>query len=332
MATEATHDTGGYILHHLTYLQLDLHTRKIVEGATGFWVLNLDSVLFSLALALIFIFMFHSAARKATSGVPGKWQNFIELCIEFVDGQVKDAYHHGAKFVAPMALLVGFWVFFMNFMDLLPIDLLPKLAGSAGVEHLRVVPSADPNVALGMSLTVFLIAFVYSFVAKGFKGVGAEFLFHPFGKWMMPVNFVLKCVEELAKPISLGLRLFGNMYAGEIIFVLLACFTLSLGTPAASTALNLTSFFVFAGLALLTVGLFAYGKGRLWGVFAPLFLLLGVPVFGILGWLPAAGTSAYSQVLLATGWTIFHVLIISLQAYIFMVLTVVYMAMAADHH
>ncbi|MGH8121376.1 MAG: F0F1 ATP synthase subunit A [Rudaea sp.] len=279
MATEATHDVSSYILHHLTYLQLDLRTWKIVEGATGFWVLNLDSVLFSLALAFIFIIMFHGAARKASSGVPGRWQNFIELCTEFVDSQVKDAYHHGAPFVAPMALLVGFWVFFMNFMDLLPIDLLPKLARGAGVEHLRVVPSADPNIALGMSLTVFLIAFGYSLVAKGIRGVGAEFLFHPFGKWMMPVNFLLKCVEELAKPISLGLRLFGNMYAGEIIFILLACFTLN--------------------YSFTSVG-------------------------GNLGFLV--------QILLATGWTIFHVLIISLQAYIFMVLTVVYMAMAADHH
>jgi len=167
----------------------------------------------------------------------------------------------------------------MNFMDLLPIDLLPKIGGGLGVDHLRVVPSADPNVALGMSITVFVIAFGYSFVAKGFKGVGAEFLFHPFGKWMMPVNFLLKCVEELAKPVSLGLRLFGNMYAGEIIFILLACFTLNYVPTSLGDNLG--------------------------------FLV---------------------QVLLATGWTIFHVLIISLQAYIFMVLTVVYMAMAADHH
>ena len=332
MAAEGSHDSGAYIMHHLTYLQLDLRTWKVVENATGFWVLNLDSVVFAVVLAAIFVLMFRIAARKATSGVPGKWQNFIEMCIGFVDSQVKDAYHHDARFVAPMTLLVGAWVFFMNFMDLLPIDLLPGLAGSAGVGHLRVVPSADPNVALGMSLTVFLIAFGYSFVAKGLKGVGAEFLFHPFGKWLLPVNFVLKCVEELAKPVSLGLRLFGNMYAGEIIFILLACFTLGLSTPAASTALNLTSFFIFAALALLTVGLFAYGKGRIWRAYAPLALLLGIPFLGIFGWLPAAGTSAYTQVLLATGWTIFHVLIITLQAYIFMVLTVVYMAMAADHH
>ncbi|MGH8041123.1 MAG: F0F1 ATP synthase subunit A [Rudaea sp.] len=286
MATEAAHDAGHYILHHLTYLQLDLHTGKIVENASGFWVLNLDSVFFSLVLAVLFILMFGSVARRANAGVPGKWQNFVEMCIGFVDSQVKDTYHHGAKFVAPMALLVGFWVFFMNFMDLLPIDLLPTIGGSLGVGHLRTVPSADPNIALGMSLTVFVIAMSYSFVAKGFKGVGAEFLFHPFAAKnpivqapLSVVNFLLKCVEELAKPVSLGLRLFGNMYAGEIIFILLACFTL-----------NYTPTSLGDNLGFLV------------------------------------------QVLLATGWTIFHVLIISLQAYIFMVLTVVYMAMAADHH
>src|SRR5579885_3895656 len=279
MATETTHDTGGYILHHLTFLQYDLQKKEIVENATGFWVLNLDSVFFSVLLGLVFFFLFWAAARKASPNVPGRFQNFIELCIEFVDSQVKDAYHHGAKFVAPMALTVVMWVFLMNFMDMLPVDLLPWLAGKAGVEHLRILPSADPNIALAMSLTVFLTAFVYSFAAKGVKGVGAEFLFHPFGKWLLPVNFLLKCVEELSKPISQGLRLFGNMYAGEIIFILLACFTLNYEFSSVGSNLGLLA-----------------------------------------------------QILLATGWAIFHILIITLQAYIFMVLTVVYMAMAADHH
>lgn len=286
MASEGGHDSSHYILHHLTNLKLDLHTMSINPEATGFWVVHLDSMFFSVVLALIFVAMFRIAARKATSGVPGKWQNFIELCIEFVDSQVKDAFHHQSKFVAPMALLVGFWVFLMNFMDMLPVDILPATAHGIGVEHLRVVPSTDPNVALGMSLTVFLIAFGYSFVKKGVGGVGAEFLFHPFSASnifakivLMPVNFLLKLVEELAKPLSLGLRLFGNMYAGEMIFILLACFTLNY---------SITSL----------------GNN------------LGMLV----------------QILLATGWTIFHILIISLQAYIFMVLTVVYMAMAADHH
>jgi F-type H+-transporting ATPase subunit a len=286
MASEGGHDSSSYILHHLTNLKLDLHTMSVNPEATGFWVLHLDSVIFSLVLAAIFVVMFRLAARKATSGVPGKWQNFIELCVEFIDSQVKDAFHHKSKFVAPLALTVGTWVLFMNIMDMLPVDLLPWLGGLVGVEHLRTVPSTDPNVALGMSLTVFLIAFGYSFVKKGIGGVGSEFLFHPFSAdniivkiLLMPINFLLKTVEELAKPLSLGLRLFGNMYAGEMIFILLACFTLNYS-------------------------------------FTSLGSNLGLLV----------------QVLLATGWTIFHILIISLQAYIFMVLTVVYMAMAADHH
>jgi len=327
MATEGTHDTSSYILHHLTNLKLDLHTMRIDPEATGFWVLHLDSVVFSIVLALIFIVMFRLAARKATSGVPGKWQNFIELCVGFVDSQVKDAYHHGAKFVAPTALLVGFWVFLMNFMDMLPVDLLPALAGGVGVDHLRTVPSTDPNIAIGMSLTVFLIAFGYSFAAKGVGGVGAEFLFHPFGKWMMPVNFLLKCVEELAKPISLGLRLFGNMYAGEMIFILLASFTLGLGLPEAATTINLGALLVAAALMVLTVILFAQGKPLL-----ALVLLLGIPLVGLTGLVPGALPGGYTQIALATAWTLFHILIISLQAYIFMTLTVVYMAMAADHH
>jgi F-type H+-transporting ATPase subunit a len=282
MATEvepAAHDAGSYIVHHLTFLQLDLKTWKIVENSQSFWVLNLDSVFFSLLLALVYLIIFRGAARKAHAGVPSKFLNFIEICIDFVDSQVKDAFHHTSKFVAPMALTIGLWIFFMNFMDLLPIDLLPKVAGVAGLEHLRVVPSADPNIALAMSITVFLVAFIYSFVNKGFKGVASEFFTHPFGPWLAPVNFLLKCVEELAKPISQGLRLFGNMYAGEIIFILLACFTL-----------NYVPSSIGSNLGFL------------------------------------------AQVLLATGWTIFHILIISLQAYIFMVLTVVYMAMSADHH
>jgi len=217
-------------------------------------------------------------------------------------------------------------VFLMNFMDMLPVDLLPKVAGMLGVDHLRTVPSTDPNVAIGMSLTVFLIAFGYSFAAKGAKGVGAEFLFHPFGKWMLPVNFLLKCVEELAKPISLGLRLFGNMYAGEMIFILLASFTLGLGAPEAATTTNIGALVAAAALMVLTVFLFARGKGLL-----ALVLLLGIPLAGLVG-LPSALAGGYAQIALSTAWTLFHILIISLQAYIFMTLTVVYMAMAADHH
>ena len=325
MASEG--GTSEYILHHLTNLKLDLHTMRIDPEATGFWVLNLDSVMFSLLLGLLFAVVFVMAARKATSGVPSKWQSFIELCTGFVDTQVKDAFHGGSRLVAPMAMTVGAWVFLMNFMDMLPVDLLPKLAGGVGIGHLRTVPSTDPNIALGMSLTVFLIAFGYSFVIKGVRGVGSEFLFHPFGKWLMPVNFLLKAVEELSKPLSLGLRLFGNMYAGEMIFILLASFTLSLGLPQGATTLNLGALLAAAALMLLTVLLFVRGKPLL-----GLILIISILLGGGLHLIPAAGASGYAQMLLSTAWTLFHILIISLQAYIFMVLTVVYMSMAAEHH
>ncbi len=286
MAPEGSHDSGSYILHHLSFLKLDLQTMKIDPEAHGFWVLNLDSVIFSVLLGLVFIAMFWLVARRATSGVPKRFQTFIEMCTEFIDGQVKDIFHHESKFVAPTALLIGAWVMFMNMLDLLPIDLIPGLANAAGVDHLRIVPSADANVALGMSLTVMVLAIGYGFYCKGLKGMGREAFFHPFNAEnkvvrivLAPLNFALKVVEELAKPLSLGLRLFGNMYAGEVIFILLAAMTLNYSV----TSVGDNSLFL-------------------------------------------------AQVLLAMGWAIFHILIISLQAYIFMVLTVVYLSMAADTH
>lgn len=342
MAVESSHDSGSYILHHLTFLKLDLHTMRISPEADGFWVLNLDSVFFSVVLGLLFILLFQPIARRATSGVPGKLQNFVEMMVEFVDRQVKDAFHQKSRFVAPMALMIGFWVMVMNIMDLLPIDALPRTAGAIGIGHLRVVPSADPNVALGMSLTVFLIALWYGFYCKGLKGVGAESLFHPFAAnnivvkiVLIPINLLLKIVEELAKPLSLGLRLFGNMYAGEVIFILLACLTL--GSP--TTATGWLVVVVFGGLAALAFCLllryalpqfFSKRLNKFWGIWVPLILLISVPLFG--KFLPSGAASVFSQVILATAWTLFHILIISLQAYIFMVLTVVYMSMAAEHH
>ncbi len=288
MAEQSTHTTGDYIVHHLTNLKLDLKTMQIDPHAEGFWVLHLDTVGWSVFLGLLVLIAFRSVAKKAETGRPGRWQNFIEMMVEFVDGTVRDAFHHKSRFVAPMALTVFFWVFLMNFMDLIPIDLLPALFHAGGVDYMKVVPSTDPNITIGMSLTVFLIAFWYGFHIKGFGGVGKEFLFHPFESAnpvvqapLMVVNFLLKCVEELAKPLSLGLRLFGNMYAGEMIFILLACFTLNVS-------------FAEAGVGTL---------------------------FGFI-----------TQVLLEIGWSIFHILVITLQAYIFMTLTVVYMSMAADHH
>jgi len=333
MAAEAPHTSGAYILHHLTYLQLDLRTWKIVENSQNFWVVNIDSIVFSVLLGLLFVFLFWPMARRADSGVPKGWQNFVEVCTEFVDGQVKDAFHQKSRFVAPMALLVFFWVLFMNIMDLLPVDSLPTAAEAVGVGHLRVLPSSDPNITLSMSLTVFLLCFWYSFYCKGFMTNAKEALLHPFGKWMLPVNLLLKVVEEVSKPLSLGLRLFGNMYAGEVIFILLAALTLKYTTPAHIAPLTATSFFLFALVAVVTVGLVAYGKGAFFRGWLPLLILpLVIAAGSISGFLPAISGGTYFQILFATGWGIFHWLIIALQAYIFMVLTVAYLSMAAEHH
>lgn len=332
MATEAVPTSGEYILHHLTYLQLDLKTWTIVKNSTDFWVLNIDSMFFSILLGLLFVFLFWPVARRAQSGVPARWQGFVEISTEFFDNQVKDIFHKKSQFVAPMALLVGFWVLFMNLMDLLPVDALPTAAEAVRVNHLRVLPTADPAITMSMSITVFLLTLWYSFHCKGLRGVTREALFQPFGKWLLPVNLILKIVEELSKPLSLGLRLFGNMYAGEVIFILLAALTLHYSAPATLTPVQFGAFWVFAGLAIATVGLLAYGRGKWLRAYLPILLLVGIPVAAIFGPLPSIGAATYIQILFATAWGIFHWLIIGLQAYIFMVLTVGYLSMAAESH
>lgn len=258
MATE-THGSGGatgYIVHHLTPL----------STGEGFWTFHLDTLFFSVVLGTLFVFLFKTAAEKATAGVPGALQNFAEMMIEFVDKQVKDSFHGRSKLIAPLALSIFCWVFLMNAMDLIPVDLLPMIASVIGVEYLRVVPSTDLNATFAMSISVFFLILFYSVKVKGGLGFAKEMLFTPFGPWMMPFNLLLKLVEEFAKPISLGLRLFGNMYAGELIFILIA----------------------------------------------------------LLPW--------YIQPALSFPWAIFHLLIITLQAFIFMVLTIVYLSLAHENH
>jgi len=254
-----THDAGGatgYIVHHLTPL----------STGEDFWALHLDTLFFSIVLGSLFLLVFKKAADQATAGVPGKMQNFIEMVIEFVDTQVKDSFHGTSNLIAPLALTIFVWVFFMNAMDLLPVDLLPFVGSVMGLEYLRVVPSTDLNATFAMSLTVFLMILFYSVKIKGVVGFGKELLLTPFGPWLMPFNLLLKVVEEVAKPISLGLRLFGNLYAGELIFILIA----------------------------------------------------------LLPWTV--------QPLLSVPWALFHLLIITLQAFIFMVLTIVYLTMAHEEH
>jgi F-type H+-transporting ATPase subunit a len=258
MATEAHSPEGatGYIIHHLTPLQT----------GEGFWTFHLDTLFFSLFLGALFVIVFKKAAEKATSGVPGHLQNFAEMLVEFVDAQVKDSFHGRSELIAPLALTIFLWVWLMNFMDLIPVDLLPDIGKAVGLDYLRVVPTTDLNTTFAMSISVFFLILFYSIKVKGVVGFAKEMLLTPFGKWMIPFNLLLKLVEELAKPISLGLRLFGNMYAGELIFILIA----------------------------------------------------------LLPWVV--------QPLLSFPWAVFHILIITLQAFIFMVLTIVYLSLAHEDH
>lgn len=258
MATEAHAAEGasGYIIHHLTPLHV----------GQGFWALHLDTLFFSAVLGGLFIWFFKTAAEKATSGVPGLLQSFAEMLVEFVDTQVKDSFHGHSKLIAPLALTIFVWVFLWNFMDLFPVDILPAIGSFMGIDYLRVVPSTDLNATFAMSISVFALIIFYSIKIKGPWGFAKELLFQPFGPWLLPFNLLLKVVEEIAKPISLGLRLFGNLYAGELIFILIA----------------------------------------------------------LLPW--------YIQPALSFPWAVFHILIITLQAFIFMVLTIVYLSMAHEDH
>ena len=268
-----------YIVHHLT----NLHTGE------GFWNLHLDSMFYSVLLAVVFGGSFYLAARTATSGIPGSWQNFVEMMVDFVDVQVKDSFHGSSKLIAPLALTIFCWIFLMNFMDLVPVDLLPALGIAVGIEYMKVVPTTDLNITFGMSIAVFFLMIFYSIKIKGVGGFAKELFLHPFGKWMIPFNFLLKLVEELAKPVSLALRLFGNLYAGELIFILIALFTLSAG---------------------------AHSVGELLSNFTSLGTI----------------TAFVIQVILGLAWAIFHILIITLQAFIFMMLTIVYLSMAHEEH
>ena len=283
MAAEQGHggegpSSGEYVVHHLTNLKLDLSTMSIDAHAKGFWVLHLDSVIFSLLLGSLFFFFFRKAAKAATPGVPSGLQNFVEMVIDFVDTQTREIFPHADRLVAPLALTIFCWVFLMNCMDLVPVDLLPKMAGWVGVDYLKVVPSTDVNITFGMSLAVFILIFVYNFRYKGVGGFAKEVLTHPFGPWLAPVNLLLRIVEEIARPVSLALRLFGNLFAGELIFLLIA-------------------------------------------------LLLAQAFTGIAGAMLAG-----LGIALHWAWAVFHILVVTLQAFVFMVLTIVYLGASAESH
>ncbi|CDG15754.1 MULTISPECIES: F0F1 ATP synthase subunit A [Xenorhabdus] len=274
MSASGEVSTSEYISHHLKHLQLDLRTFELVDPhASGyeatFWTLNIDSLFFSIVLGMLFLFVFRRVAVRATDGVPGKFQTAIEMVIGFVDNTVRDMYHGKSKVIAPLALTVFVWVLLMNALDLLPIDMIPYVGEHFfGLPALRIVPTADVSVTLSMALGVFVLILFYSIKMKGIRGFAKELTLQPFNHPLfIPINLILEGVSLLSKPISLGLRLFGNMYAGELIFILIA--------------------------ALLPV---------------------------------------WSQWLLSVPWAIFHILIITLQAFIFMVLTIVYLSMASEEH
>ena len=278
--------TSEYIKHHLTNLTYG----RFPEGhehaghwgfahstedaaSMGFWAINVDSMLFSVGLGVLFLWLFHKAAKTATADTPPGWQNFVEWIVEFIDENVRGSFSGKNPLVAPLALTLFVWIFLMNLMDLIPVDWLPWAATLMGVGHLKVVSSTDPNVTFGLAIPVFILVLYYSVKMKGLGGFLGELAFHPFPKWMAPVNLILEGVTLIARPLSHSLRLFGNMYAGEMIFILIALM---------------------------------YSGGIALGAFGGLLQL---------------------------GWAIFHILIITLQAFIFMVLTIVYldMACAKDH-
>ena len=298
---EADLTVNGYIQHHLTNLTYgklpydsevwhcnkETHTWDMptivpadtwtfAHGSTqaadmGFWAFNVDSIGWSIFLGALFLGIFKWAIPKNTD-TPSGLQNFVEMCIEFVDDNVQSLFGStNNKLIAPLALTVFVWILFMNLMDLVPVDFIPELAKSLGVEYFKVVPTTDPNITLGMAFAIFILTIYYSIKIKGTKAFIAELTLHPFGKWLIPVNFVLEMVNFIAKPISLGLRLFGNLYAGEMIFILIA----------------LMLFFNSVLIGMLGIGLHLV-------------------------------------------WALFHILIVALQAFIFMALTIAYLAMAHE--
>ena len=289
-AEEHTLTSSEYIQHHLTnmtYGKMPDGTWKLAETAAeakdmGFTAIHLDSMGWSIGLGLIFCLLFWMVAKAANAGIPGKFQSAIEMIIEFVDSSVRDTFHGKSRLIAPLALTIFVWIFLMNLMDLIPVDFIPYTAQLIGAHvfgmdphhvYFKIVPTTDPNVTLGMALSVFALTIFYSIREKGLVGFGAEFALNPFNPSnpvlkaiLIPVNILLELVTFIARPISLALRLFGNMYAGELIFILIA----------------LLPFWV--------------------------------------------------QWALSVPWAIFHILIITLQAFIFMMLTIVYMSMATEKH
>ena len=336
--------TGEYIGHHLQNLTFGQHadgTWGIAHSAAeatamGFWAFNVDTMFWSLVLGLGFYLLFSKVAKAANSGVPTRFQAFVEIVVEFVDTSVRESFHGTSKFIAPLALTLFVWIFFMNFMDLIPVDWLPWVATQVGVPYQKVVPTTDINATMSMALTVFVLIIYFSIKIKGVGGFIAELTGQPFaskgpvGKavFFLP-NLLLETVALLAKPVSLGLRLFGNMYAGELIFILIAVvFTAGSGIIAGGLSSvfgeHIPAWFwilatasVFATLWLNLKGVID-NKKTLWLLLIEMLLVGGLAFLG--------------GQLMHFIWAVFHLIIVTLQAFIFMMLTIVYLSMAHEHH
>ncbi len=280
MASNDALTASGYIKHHLQNLTFGNHPEhgwSIAHNAQeaadmGFIAIHLDSMFWSIFLGALFLIVFRLVAVRVTSGTPGKLQNFIEWIVDFIEDNVRGSFSGKNDLIAPLALTLFVWILLMNLMDLVPVDWIPELAKLLGIEYMKVVPTTDPNITFAMALSVFVLMIYFNIKNKGVSGFLGELTLQPFGKYMMPVNLFLEGISLLAKPLSHALRLFGNLYAGEMIFILIAL-------------------------------LFSTG----W--------VLGI-MGGFLQW----------------AWAVFHVLIVLLQAFIFMVLTIVYMDMAHHQH
>ena len=336
--------TSEYIGHHLQNLTFGQHpdgSWGIAHGAEeaaamGFWSFHVDTMFWSLLLGLVFFFLFRKVAKQANSGVPTRFQAAIEFIIEFVDNSVRESFHGTSRYIAPLALTLFVWIFFMNFMDLIPVDWLPWVASQAGVSYQKVVPTTDVNATMGMALTVFIMIIYYSIKIKGVGGFIAELTGQPFaakgaaGKavFFLP-NLLLELVALLAKPVSLGLRLFGNLYAGELIFILIAV-VFTAGSGLVATGLSSVFgehipawFWIVASGAVFTT-LWLNIKGKLDTKKTLYFLAAEMLLVGGLAFLGGQ--------LMHFGWAAFHLLVITLQAFIFMMLTIVYLSMAHEHH
>ena len=280
MASSETLTTSGYIKHHLQNLTFGNHPENgwsIAHSAQeasemGFMAIHLDSMFWSIVLGALFLVVFGQVAARMTSATPGGLQNFIEWIVDFIEDNVRGSFSGKNDLIAPLALTLFVWVLLMNFMDLVPVDWIPELAKLMGIEYMKVVPTTDPNITFSLALSVFVLMIYYSIKMKGLGGFVGELTLQPFGKYMIPVNLFLEGISLLAKPLSHSLRLFGNLYAGEMIFILIALL-------------------YSTGWTLALVG-------------------------GVLHW----------------AWAVFHILIVLLQAFIFMVLTIVYLDMAHHQH